>query len=429
MKSSYNKVFKPNNVYEEQEYAEVKKINLLAIFVNKLNNLVNTEATFDIESDSSQAEPLKELCKDIENNRFMITEGMLGEGEFYIFPATNDKGKIIHTFLRKNQVSILKADGKEIKKAVGIIDWATDENNKTYFLLRNHELSDNGTLTISYSVVTEDFKTARFEKWSYLSEQAYSFKNANHIGFGRYKSPTSSRGHSSVYGVPLNFGCADIEEKIFNDLKLIEDEFKNGKSKIFADPLILREKENIKEFEIPENIFPIYARAGDKGPSIDIFSPALRYSEHYSKLVSDMALYEKQIGTSKGILTDNETLQTATATAVKRANTDTMAFVDRVHSALDSGNKMTLQADSVFLNIASDLWSYTSDWFDPFEDPTEQWNRLKDAHDKGAAEASDLTKWLFPNLSDKEIKEKLARISEKNKNDTDDVLNRIIGGE
>ena len=430
LRTSYNKVFRPNlGKGEEQSYTDTKKINLLAIFVDKLNNLTNTEADFSVISDSTQAEPLKKLCGDIESRRFDITEGMLGEGEYYIFPSTDKGGKIIHSFLRRAQVSIIDSDGGKIKKAAGIIDWYIDKNSKTFFLLRIHELSDDGTLTISYSTVTEDFKPSLLDKWKHLNGQAYLFSGANHIGFGRYKSPASSRGLSPVYGVPLNFGCAEIEERIFGDLKLIEDEFNNGKSKIFADPMIMREKKDTKEFEIPENVFPVYSRAGDKGNNIDIFNPNLRYSEHYSKLVADLALYEKQVGTSKGILTDNEAALSATATAVKRANADTISLIDKIHTALDEGNKMTLEADGVFLNISPDLWSYNSDWYDPFEDPSEQWNRLKEAHDKSAAEDKDLIKWIFPKLTDKEIEEKIQRITEKNKIDTEDALNRIIGGE
>ena len=64
---------------------------------------------------------------------------------------------------------------------------------------------------------------------------------------------------------------------------------------------------------------------------------------------------ERQVGTSKGILTDIETAYTATATAVKRANSDTMALIDKIHNAIDIGNEMTLKADGVFLNISPDL--------------------------------------------------------------------------
>ena len=425
IKQAYNKAFKPieTNV---QSWRDTSKINLLGIFVGKLNNLANTEATFDIESDSTQAEPLKRLCKDIEAKRFYITAEMLATGDYYIFPATNSKGEIIHSYLTQQQVRILDMDGENITEAYGIIDWYVDKWNKVYYLLRHHKLDVNGTLNISYSVMSDNGKKTTLDKWQDLDGREYSFTNANHIGFGRYKSPIDSRGESPIYGVPLNFGCVEIEQRIFNDYKLIEDEFKNGKSVIFTDPRNLRADEDLKQYEIADNIIPYKNLGGEKGNGIDIFNPELRFTPHYSKLVEDMAMYERQVGTSKGILTDNETAYTATATAVKRANADTMALIDKIHNAIDAGNEMTLKADGVFLNISPDLWQYKSDYYDPFEDPAEQWQRLKEAKETGAAESADLVKWLFPNMSDDDIKAKLQRISESIQEDTTSAIERAM---
>ncbi len=428
MKRAYNKAFKNPIETAVQEWRDIKTINFLDIFINKLNNLCNIEATFEVESDSAQAERLKTLAKDLESKRFDITAGMLADGDYYVFPATNERGEIVHTYLTQQQVRIIKTDGEIIKEAYGIIDWYIDKNNRVFYLLRHHALNENGELEISYRAIDERGASAKVEQWEYLKDQEYKFTNANHIGFGRYKSPASSRGMSPVYGVPLNFGCNDIEQKIFNDLKLIESEFKNGKSVIFTDVRNLVRKDEIKEYEIAENVIPIEQRAGTSKANIDIFNPTLRYSEHYSKLVADMALYEKLIGTSKGILTDNETSETATATAVKRANADTLALLDKIRAAIDGGNEMTLAADAVYLNIAPDLWSYKSDWYDPFEDPAEQWKRLVDAKNQGAAETADLAKWLFPSLTSDEVDEKLARIAESSQSDINNAVERMIGG-
>ena len=208
---------------------------------------------------------------------------------------------------------------------------------------------------------------------------------------------------------------------------VFDDEFKNGKSVIFTDPRNLLKEEDANKYRIADNVIPIAQRANN-GNNIDIFNPTLRFSEHYSKLVADLSFYEKEIGTSKGILTDNETTETATATAVKRANADTMALIDKIRVSIDNGNRMTLEADAVFLNIAPDLWSYSSDWYDPFEDPAEQWRRLLEAKNNGAAETSDLIKWNNPSLTDEEIKEKILRIKQEEQRNTDAALERILAG-
>ena len=89
IKQAYNKTFKEPIETTVQSWRDTEKINLLDIFVGKLNNLANTQATFDIESDSTQTEPLKKLCNDIEGKSFNITAEMLATGDYYIFPATN----------------------------------------------------------------------------------------------------------------------------------------------------------------------------------------------------------------------------------------------------------------------------------------------------------------------------------------------------
>ena len=187
--------------------------------------------------------------------------------------------------------------------------------------------------------------------------------------------------------------------------------------------------EDKKEYIIPENMYPLEKKGGVTGSVIDIFNPNIRSSEHYAKLVADMELYEKEIGVNKGFLTEPTPTANATATEIKRSNNDTVSMLGDIHTAIDAGNKMTLLADSVFLNISPDLWSYSSDWYDPFEDPDAQWKRLLEAKSNGAAEEEDLIRWQFPNLSDKEVTEKLERIKAAKQADSEAAFNRAFAGE
>lgn len=424
----YNKIFKNPVAYAVQEWRDIVKTNLLAIVSNTLNNLTNIEATFLVQSDSVQSDKLKDLAKNLEQKRYDIFAEMTNEGDYYVFPATNEKGELYHTFLTQQQVRILDMDGDKITEAYGIIDWYLDsKTGRDYYLLRHHLLDANGNLTVSYSAVDDMNKPVNISKWEYLQNESVKYIGANHIGFGRYKSPVSSRGLSPVYGVPLNFGCSEAEARIFNDLELIDKEFKNGESKIFAEPSLVRKNQNKDSWEIPENVFPINHREGSTA-SIDIFNPNLRYSEHYAKLQTDLSFYERQIGTSKGILSEAELTNNATATEVRRVNADTIALIGKFHTAIDSGNEMTLEADSVFLNVSRDLWTYASDWYDPFENPKEQWERMLEAHGAGALATKRLTQWLFPNMTDEEIEIELAEISASNQTNTGQALERILAG-
>lgn len=430
IKSAYNKAFKDVPTEHTQQYRDTKRINFLAIFVSKLNNLANTESTYEVVSDSTQADKLKALCKDLEAKRFDIVEGMLGDGDLWVFPAHDSNGELYHRYVTQDRVRILAMDGENLVDVIGIIDEYVDNDNKVYFLNRRHTLSGD-TLTIETYTTNERYERVSLAEWEQY-EATYQLQGVDNIGVGRFKSPASSRGLSAVYGVPLNYGCEGIEAKIFKDLEMIETEFSRAESKIFADPLILRkgqDKNGNDSWQMPEGMFPISHRAGEAGASIDIFSPAIRYSEYQNKLLDDMQQYEQQVGTDRGFLTPFDDGKATTATEIRRANASTIALIDKIHTAIKNGVEMTLKADAVFLNVADDLWSVTFDFFDSFEDTDKQYERIASAVDRGIAEKSDELQWLFPNMTEQEREEKLARIQADSQIDTDMALERILQGQ
>lgn len=413
LKSAYNKAFEVVPKENTQNYRDTKKINFLAIFVSKLNNLVNTEATFDIDSDSNQVDELQKLCKTLEENRFELTADMLGDGDLWVFPSHDSQGKLFNQFVTQDRVRVLNVDGKKVTDLIGVIDYYVSNENKAYFLNRRHTI-DGNTLTITTYVTNEKNEATTLEKWAKY-ESTYVINGTNSIGVGRFKSPISSRGKSSIYGVPLNFGCEEIEKKIFADLEQIETEFGRAESKIFADPLIMRKgKDKIGNdtWQIPEGMYPIDTRGGTTGASIDIFSPNIRYNEYRAKLIDDYAQYEQQVGTDKGFLTPFENETATTATEIRRANASTISLIDKIHTAIKKGVTSTIKADALFLNIADDLYTVNIDWYDPFADENAQYQRIASAVDRGTAEKIDEMCWLFPNLSLEKLEEKLARIDE-----------------
>jgi hypothetical protein len=93
------------------------------------------------------------------------------------------------------------------------------------------------------------------------------------------------------------------------------------------------------------------------------------------------------------------------------------------------GIKATLEADAVFLNIPLDLYEVTVDFFDAFQDEQELYNRIVSAVDRGVLEKEDELRWLYPNMTDEEIADKLARISAQTQTNTDQALERILAGQ
>lgn len=430
IKTAYNKAFKDVPKENTQEYRDTKRINFLSVFAEKLTNLSCVESTYEIVSDSNQVERLSELCKDLEAKRFEIVAETLGNGDYWVFPATDKSDKLYHRYITQDRVRILEMDGEKITDLIGIIDEFVSSDNKVYFLNRRHTLNGN-TLTIDTYTTNERNERVILPEWEEQTA-TYELQGVDVIGVGRFKSPKSSRGLSVVYGVPLNFGCEEIEAKIFKDLQMIDTEFDRAESKIFADPLILKKgkgKDGVEEWQMPEGMFPISHRAGDTGASIDIFSPTIRYSEYKEKLFDDLRKYEEQVGVDKGFVTPYDNGTYTNEAEVRRENANTITFIDNIHNAIKSGVEMTLKADAIFLNVADDLYSLKFDFFDPFENTEKQYERISGAVDRRTAERKDEIKWLFPNLDDEQIEEKILRIDEEAQTDTDQALERILTGQ
>ena len=61
IKKAYNETYKKQVKTNVQDFEDIVKRNYAALMANALSNLVNTEATFQLVSDSKIAEPLQIL--------------------------------------------------------------------------------------------------------------------------------------------------------------------------------------------------------------------------------------------------------------------------------------------------------------------------------------------------------------------------------
>lgn len=412
IKNAYAETCKKQEKTDVQDFEDIVKRNYAAQMANALSNLVNTEATFQLVSDSEIAKPLQRLKTDLENRRYEITMQMLGNGGYFGFPEISDTGEVNHTFVPQKDVLIVKTIGNVIYDIYGIINTVTLKNGKIYKLVRHHKVDPRtGDLTIDYDIRDGVGNRTTYEPWQEYTEQQLIYPKANHIGISYYKSPVDSRGLSPIYGVPINFSCAEVEKDIVEFEKRYKTEFKNADSKVFADPRVLVEDSETKQYNIPENIFPMRTMAG-AGNGLSIYNPNIRQTEYAAMLEKLYVDYEKTVGTNRGVLSDFEYSANATKDEVRRANADTIALLEKIRNALHIGNEEMLKADSLYLGIPFDYWTYKSEWYDPFENPDTQWQRLTDALNNKSAERSDLVKWLFPTLNDDEVAEKMARIDE-----------------
>ena len=416
-------------VVKVQAWEDVREYNPLAIANTKLTSLVCDEATVELRTDSTLVEPLKPLADNLEAKRYEICAMMNGKGGCFVTMATGEDSEPYHRIIAPADVSVYRMVADKMYEVAMVIDKKIVKHRE-YKLIRHHILDENGTLYVYYYTTDKSGNEEYLAEWEHYKNDNVAYYNANNIGVAYYKSPQDSRGLSH-WGVPLNFGCEEVENQIKVARNNLDEEMHLMKTKLFADETVARKigTKDGERFDLPEGIYTIRKKAGVDGTLIDSFAPSTRYNDYKQKLIDAKADWEDMVGLDRGFLTEAEHTAGATATEIRTANTKTRSFVKKIQSAMFDGIKATLEADAVFLNIPLDLYEVNVDFFDSFSDETEQWNRLLQGRENGVVEDEDLITWLFPTLSEQEKADKIARISEKAKINTDEALNRILQGQ
>ena len=417
-------------VVRVQDWEDVREYNPLAIANTKLTSLVCDEATVELQTDSTLVEPLKPLADDLEAKRYEICAMMNGKGGAFVTMATGEDDEPYHRIIAPADVSVYRMVANKMYEVAMVIDKKIVKHRE-YRLVRHHILDENGTLYVYYYTTDKSGNEEYLAEWEHYKNDNVAYYNANNIGVAYYKSPQDSRGLSPVWGVPLNFGCEEVEAKLKKARKDLDEEMELMKAKLFADESIVRKitAKDGERFDLPEGIYTIRKKAGVDGTLVDAFANATRYNDYKQNVVDKECDWEDQVGLDRGFLSEAEHTSNATATEIRTANTKTRSFVKKIQSAMFDGIKATLEADAVFLNIPLDLYTVMVDWFDSFLNEEEQYQRIANAVDRGILEKEDELKWLYPNMTDEEIADKLARISATQATNTDQALERILAGQ
>lgn len=417
-------------VVKVQDWENITEYNPLAIANTKLTSLVCDEATVELQTDSTLVEPLKPLADNLEAKRYEICAMMNGKGGCFVTMATGEDDEPYHRIIAPADVSVYRMVADKMYEVAMVIDKKIVKHRE-YRLIRHHILDENGTLYVYYYTTDKSGNEEYLAEWKRYENDNVAYYNANNIGVTYYKSPQDSRGLSPVWGVPLNFGCEEVEEEIRTARKDLNEEMKLMKAKLFADKSITlaeKTKEGAR-YDLPEGIYTIQKRAGVDGTLIDSFAPSTRYNDYKQKLIDAKADWEDMVGLDRGFLTEAEHTNGATATEIRTANTKTRSFVKKIQSAMLDGIKATLEADAVFLNIPLDLYSLKIDWFDAFQNEQELHDRISNDIQNGFEEIDEMIRFNHPNLTPEEIQEKIERIKATQQTNTDQALERILAGQ
>ena len=398
---------KRNSLFAEQ-YEDISKINFTSIFAGKLATLAVSESTADIDGENARADFQRECLKTFWENRKKVTSRMLGTGGCVAAPYVKD-GELLLDIIPQSRVIITQKHGERITGAVILAD-SIKQNAKAYYRLTEYRV-EGETLHITNRVIDDSGSAATVEEWKDIAD--HSISGVDRVLFAFFKSPIDNRRTSDEYGVPVTFGCEGLMQEIQDTLKEIEKEFMQKKARVFADERFFRYDQKTGKRIMPSEAF-IPANMEGSNSAMEIFSPDIRDSSYYNRLVNLFELLEKAVGTSKGILTAPET-RGATATEIKASIYDTYALVADIRTVLEKGITEYLKCCDVLANYYGlapmgeyDLkfdWSYSM-----IESSTETWAQLKEAQAMGVKSKAEVRIWLNPNETLEEAEEKIQEI-------------------
>lgn len=420
-----NKEYDDNQKYAI-EYQTIRSINFTSIFASKLSKYCSSQSSIVIDGDNKRAEYLNDMAQKIWKKRKRIFNRMYGMGGVFVLPYYQ-KGEIQYNIIPQFRVSINEMIGEKITNITLLADVYVQKNGFTsdiYYRWADYRIVDN-TLYIQQRYTNEQGEVIpKPDYWKNIDD-TFSMTGVDRILGGYFKSTVDNRQNVDNYGVPITYGTDSTIAEIRECLKQIAREFKNKEAFVGVD-FTMFNSNNGSTLGLPED--GVYRKFnGDKEDLWEIFDPAIRDSSYYARLQELYARLEKEVGTSRGILTELETSD-ATATAIRKAMYDTFTIVDDTRVAFEDAMKdviYSINAIANYYNITPQgEYDISFDWgYDLLEDPQQDFNQLIQGKNNGVIKRVEIRQWLRPNETLEESEKALKEIDEE-----EPSIEKLIGG-
>lgn len=397
------------------DYEKIDDINFNAIFSNKLANYVISDSNINITGENARADLLSKMGQSMWRKAKKMTSMGFGYGGVIIVPYVKG-GKIYYNLVPQNRVTIDEVDGDLITGATVLAEKKTiggSLNSKTYMRWTNYQVK-NGNITI-----TQQFSDEKGNKipapdfWQNIQE-VQVITGVDRVLFGYVKSPINNRNASDTYGVPITYGCDATILEIKETLKQIAREYELKQAFVGADATMFNGKD-----ALPLNGLFKKIDSGDD-TFFEEFSPAIRDSSYFARLQELYQRLEKEVGTSRGILSEVET-QNATATEIKKAMYDTFTICDDMRTNIEKAMDDFFYACNVLANAYNlspqGEYELDFDWsYSLLEDPQQEFNQMMQCESKGIISKVEIRQWMNPDETLEEAEKKIKEIEESNPN-------------
>jgi len=418
----------------DRRYRELRGYNLTAIFAGKLSTFTATDSTVEVTGGSTRAELLDEVIQHVWSKSKKWISTAYGTGGVLLIPYVVSR-KVYVDIVPQSSMAINRVNGDELR-AVSIIADSTAQDNKKYFRWTDYSLEDNGILVIRQRATDAAGKVipiTSITEWTGIVEEM-TISGVEHLPLAYIKNPTDNRQTEAPYGVPITYGCDDKIKEIIECQDDIRREYKLKKPIVGMDTTLFKTENGRRHLPVTGLFMPVNPNGlNTSGKLWDVYDPAIRDSAYYTRLQHLYGELEKQVGTSRGILTEPQS-HGATATEIKAANYDTYSIVDNMRKVIVSAIERLAYAIDVLANAygltpmgAYDIsfdWSYAL-----VESTQESFNQLLSSVSVDAVEAAELRQFSFPDETLEEARVRVAQIKRAKADASDEILKQALAEE
>lgn len=408
---------------DARSYYDISHENITAIVANALAILAFGDSTVEIDTGGTTTKR-SELLNKVAQKEFTAAKikiiAALGVGMVASIPYSVDNGlgrRVYIDTITKDRFIITGSQGDDITEITALSDVA-EVNRIRYYRWTDYSVQ-GGIYSIRNKATTEsgvEVPMQNIPKWANIAPEI-QIAGVDRLPVAFYSCPAGGRRPSQLEGVPITYGCKATLTKIANTLDKIEREFDKKDAKVFASRALLQpkkdEKGNVVGNSFDDDLFVGMADTNN-ADDITIFDPAIRDSAYYNKLVNHFAFLEKEIGCSKGVLTDLVT-GAATATEIKRSMYATFSLTDDMRKEYANYFDTLIYSVNVlcnFYNITppSD-YTIKHDWgYGLLEDSEQTFNQLERGKADGVIKKVELRQFLKPDETPEEAQAAIDEI-------------------
>jgi len=405
------------NILTQQgaRYRDPTGYNMTAIFAGKLSTLTVTESTIEVTGGNARAELLSSIVQPLWRSSRKWVSTAFGTGGVILLPYVTG-GKIFIDTVPQSSMLINRVNGDELR-AVSIIADTTVVDDKRYFRYTDYSL-DGTTLIIrqrATNAAGSPVRMSTIPAWAEIPDE-FAISGADRLPLAFLKCPVDSRHTKDYYGAPITFGCDDKIAEITECFEDIRREYKLKKPIVGMDSTLFDVKNGRRNLPVTGLFMPTMPRGLDNSGKLwEVYDPDIRESAYYSRLQHLYEELEKQVGTSRGILTEPSS-HGATATEIKAANYDTYAIIDTMRTAIAGAMDDLVDALDILINaynlapmgeheISID-WSYSM-----IESSQESFNQLISGVGVGAIEPAEVRMFIYADETIDEARAACAQIA------------------